>query len=547
MLNGSCVATFTVLVFVTCPLMVPATANAGDCDRLTPLLESSTSGGWVVDRAAGCGVFLDAVLVDYWQFDDLTAVRYRGGCERCMASGTGRLTWTQGFRSEDCNEAVGEDRDTFEGEYDGSFRHGRMHGRGNLELSHGGKYVGDWLDGLPHGQGVASDIWCDGARYEGAWARGRRHGQGVLTRRDRSTYRGTFRQGTRHGQGHYRAHDGGEYSGLFEDGSPACRVLGPPGGDWRLDTGGCVNGLAQGIGTARAGSDDEGHLTYSGAFDRGYFHGHGTLVGESEPVRSGPWRLSKRHGAFELRWPSEAPGVVCRTEYTDGRPIREGSACTYTPPPGVSPNAMYVLATSLDVDRATPMYRHLVDRHPDLDIAVRAADRLRVLRSRPPRPTASPTPSNAQRTQQLLERMHLVAGRSTQGERSHPGFNGRQWHRQERKDYLFRLSSCTLHVTELYAEYGRFEPDTNWHLSKGENHYSVALGKLITTHHWVSEDPEYCACTYAILKCHDGAECIMTEGRTSTEIRFVMEDALKGRMLRDALNELSALHRCRSQ
>ena len=40
-------------------------------------------------------------------------------------------------------------------------------------------YTGEFADGVPHGQGVATS--AGGGRYEGAFAEGAPHGQGVYT------------------------------------------------------------------------------------------------------------------------------------------------------------------------------------------------------------------------------------------------------------------------------------------------------------------------------------------------------------------------------
>jgi len=60
-------------------------------------------------------------------------------------------------------------------------------------------YVGEFLEGKKHGQGVQTHD--DGRIYAGEWEEGAMHGWGVLTRKDGSVYRGQFEKGTMQGRG----------------------------------------------------------------------------------------------------------------------------------------------------------------------------------------------------------------------------------------------------------------------------------------------------------------------------------------------------------
>lgn len=55
--------------------------------------------------------------------------------------------------------------------YEGEWRHGAEHGRGNVAWSSGETYEGDWAVGRQHGSGVA--ITPDGAVQDGLWCHGR--------------------------------------------------------------------------------------------------------------------------------------------------------------------------------------------------------------------------------------------------------------------------------------------------------------------------------------------------------------------------------------
>ena len=68
-----------------------------------------------------------------------------------------------------------------------------------LLSSNGGKYVGEFKDGVFHGQGTFTYI--DGNEYTGTWAENKRDGQGTFTYIDGSEYTGTWAGDKRDGQG----------------------------------------------------------------------------------------------------------------------------------------------------------------------------------------------------------------------------------------------------------------------------------------------------------------------------------------------------------
>ena len=56
-----------------------------------------------------------------------------------------------------------------------------------------GGRVREWVDGKPHGRGVA--IKPDNSRYEGQWKNGKPHGIGVTTRSDNTRQAGNYENG----------------------------------------------------------------------------------------------------------------------------------------------------------------------------------------------------------------------------------------------------------------------------------------------------------------------------------------------------------------
>ena len=65
----------------------------------------------------------------------------------------------------------------------------------------GSKYIGEFLDGQPNGQGTY--FWPDGDKYVGQWVLGSRSGLGIHTRTNGSTYIGEFLDNKPNGHGTY--------------------------------------------------------------------------------------------------------------------------------------------------------------------------------------------------------------------------------------------------------------------------------------------------------------------------------------------------------
>ena len=91
---------------------------------------------------------------------------------------------------------------------------------GTATAPDGGKYVGGWKDGKPHGQGTltfGSGSERAGTKYDGEWKDGYKHGQGTETHANGDKYVGEFKDGKMHGQGTYTYADGRVWIGLWSD------------------------------------------------------------------------------------------------------------------------------------------------------------------------------------------------------------------------------------------------------------------------------------------------------------------------------------------
>ena len=63
--------------------------------------------------------------------------------------------------------------------YVGEFKDGKPNGQGTVTFAIGGKYVGEFRDGKKHGQGIYTD--SHGNKYVGEFSNDNLNGQGILT------------------------------------------------------------------------------------------------------------------------------------------------------------------------------------------------------------------------------------------------------------------------------------------------------------------------------------------------------------------------------
>ena len=64
-----------------------------------------------------------------------------------------------------------EGEDDNDGKYVGEFKDGKPNGQGTLTTPDGRKYVGEWKNGKEHGHGTF--IFPDGTKYVGEWKNGK--------------------------------------------------------------------------------------------------------------------------------------------------------------------------------------------------------------------------------------------------------------------------------------------------------------------------------------------------------------------------------------
>jgi hypothetical protein len=103
----------------------------------------------------------------------------------------------------------------------GRFRDGLAVGKDTIDfLAKGERFIGDLVDGRPHGRGVWT--YRSGARYEGEFQKGKREGKGNYLYATGRRYEGDFHDDRIEGTGTWFAKDGGiQYQGRFVNNKPA--------------------------------------------------------------------------------------------------------------------------------------------------------------------------------------------------------------------------------------------------------------------------------------------------------------------------------------
>lgn len=168
--------------------------------------------------------------------------------------------------------------------YIGSFVNGQLSG-GQLQLNNGTVYEGEFTNDLLNGRGRM--YRPDGSSYEGMFYQGNFHGKGVYRYKDGSTYSGDFVNGKSHGRGVEKEVDGDIYDGEFMND--------------KKHGNGVLTSILKGY-------------TYTGQFYEGSAHGQGKKV--SNKTRE-TWTGVFNQGKF---WTGLHELGGSRQEYLNGQP-----------------------------------------------------------------------------------------------------------------------------------------------------------------------------------------------------------------------------------
>ncbi|MGZ8292708.1 MAG: hypothetical protein ACXWVG_06640 [Telluria sp.] len=154
----------------------PLATVEGNCQVADPSPHKGETVSWkgpcVDGKAQGSGVL--ELHVDGKLF-----ARYEGEMQRGMRHGQGYVKLADNT------------------EYEGGFSDNKYHGKG-IRVSAEGIYEGDWKNGLREGAGKMK--YALGGSYEGEWSRDAFHGKGAAVYAGGGKYAGDFKDGLRTGQ-----------------------------------------------------------------------------------------------------------------------------------------------------------------------------------------------------------------------------------------------------------------------------------------------------------------------------------------------------------
>ena len=173
--------------------------------------------------------------------------------------------------------------------YTGEFSNGSFNCAGS-HVCRGVKYVGEFKDGLRHGNGTLEDV--DGRVYSGSFKFGQQHGYGTETNGTGTKFEGNFYRGLQSGHGKLSLASGATFEGPFRNGSRAF-------GDWLI----------------RFANGD----SYQGASSDGVNpHGKGTIKTREGDVFNGEFCNGLKHGAGLIIF---ASGEEWKGEFLHGQPV----------------------------------------------------------------------------------------------------------------------------------------------------------------------------------------------------------------------------------
>ena len=168
------------------------------------------------------------------------------------------------------NDQIGDYGAFFDNEgnyYKGKLVNGKGNGEGELVLSNKVKYIGNFIDDIPNGQGKMINL-LDGSEYEGDIAQGKKEGRGILKFKDGTIYEGEFKDDNFNGNGVLKFFNGRKYEGNFKEGKMD--------GDGKFTW--------------------EDGKTYIGQYVNDKKHGKGKLMWNNDKYYDGNWVNNKQHG-----------------------------------------------------------------------------------------------------------------------------------------------------------------------------------------------------------------------------------------------------------
>ena len=182
-------------------------------------------------------------------------------------------------------------------------------------FTNGDLYVGDWLEGKPHGSGIYS--WGEDNTFEGRFEEGLPQGSGIFTLSDGSVFEGDVRAGLFEGTGVYKFINGNCYRGEFK------QDMMEGEGEYTYQNGILYFGMfTRDLFGPRGKILRDGVVVYDGEFRSGVYHGKGTKVYSNGDEYEGGFLLGFKHGTGSYRYVNKD---LYEGGYKWGR--REGRGC----------------------------------------------------------------------------------------------------------------------------------------------------------------------------------------------------------------------------
>jgi hypothetical protein len=112
-----------------------------------------------------------------------------------------KLPTCQGADPTKYNNCFGRETLANGDKYVGEYKNGKPHGNGTYTLANGSKYVGEYKNGLPEGKGTST--YAEGGSYVGEFKNGKPNGYGTATYANGEKYIGEHKDTKRTGKGTY--------------------------------------------------------------------------------------------------------------------------------------------------------------------------------------------------------------------------------------------------------------------------------------------------------------------------------------------------------
>ena len=172
---------------------------------------------------------------------------------------------------------------------------------GELQLPEG-RYVGDILDGKPHGQGIIyykPDDSEEKVSYEGSWVNGEREGYGTMIWKDGRKYEGNWKNDKKDGYGTQYGKSGGKYVGNWKEGKLDGQGTLYYDNGRKAYEGNFKEGKLDGQGT---GYYEDGRKKYEGNWKDNGFDGQGTRYWENGDKYVGNFKDGRYDGFGTYYW-----------------------------------------------------------------------------------------------------------------------------------------------------------------------------------------------------------------------------------------------------